>query len=58
MEKIQKILNYDCCYVVEAIDKVGGMALYWNSDVKILQVQHTSFTVEAQIEDQDVDLGP
>ncbi|XP_071912416.1 uncharacterized protein [Coffea arabica] len=29
------------------------MALYWNSDVKILQVQHTSFTVEAQIEDQE-----
>ncbi|XP_071909826.1 uncharacterized protein [Coffea arabica] len=35
------------------MDKAGGMALYWNSDVKILQVQHTSFTVEAQIEDQE-----
>ena len=27
--------------------------MYWNSDIKILQVQHTSFTMEAQIENQE-----
>ena len=48
---MKKILNYDCCYVVEAMNKAGGMALFWDLDVKILQVQHTSFTVEAKIED-------
>ena len=35
------------------MNKAGGMALFWDSDVKILQVQHTSFTVEAKIEDQE-----
>ncbi|XP_027174775.1 uncharacterized protein LOC113774437 [Coffea eugenioides] len=39
------------------MNKAGGMTLFWDSDVKILQVQHTSFTVEAKIEDQEKKWG-
>lgn len=31
MEKVRRILNFEDCFVVEAIDKAGGMALMWKN---------------------------
>ncbi|XP_027088449.1 uncharacterized protein [Coffea arabica] len=52
MEKIQRILNYEHSYIVESMERAGGMVLYWSAHTKVLQVQHTAFTLEAHIEDQ------
>ena len=52
MEKIQKILNYEHSYIVESMERAGGMVLYWSAHTKVLQVQHMAFTLEAYIEDQ------
>ena len=34
------------------MERAGGMVLFWNIEVKVVQVQHTAFTIEAHIEDQ------
>ena len=53
MEKVKNILRFDEIAVVEAMNKVGRMALLWKEDVKIIEVLLTAFTIEAHVEDQE-----
>ena len=54
MEKVKNILRVDDLVVVEAMNKAGGMALLWKDEVKILEVLTTTFTIEAHVEDLEV----
>ncbi|XP_027096192.1 uncharacterized protein [Coffea arabica] len=54
MEKVKNILRFDEMVVVEAMNKAGGMALLWKDEVKILEVLTTAFTIEAHVEDAEV----
>nr|XP_027086592.1 uncharacterized protein LOC113708329 [Coffea arabica] len=53
MEQVKRRLHFEGCYVVEAMKRSGGMALLWHEDIKIKMIQHTSFTIEVQIQDTE-----
>ena len=53
MEQVKRRLHFEGCYVVEAMKRSGGMALLWHDDIKIKRIQHTSFTIEVQIQDTE-----
>ena len=52
MEKVKKKLNFDNSFVIEAMNRSGGMALLWNNKANILKVQGTAFTIEVKVEDE------
>mgnify|MGYP004707980549 FL=1 len=54
MEKVKKILNFDNCFVVEALNKSGGMCVLWKDDTKVKDIKHSAFTIEVLLEDEDV----
>ncbi|XP_071906010.1 uncharacterized protein [Coffea arabica] len=54
MEKIKSILNFDHCYVVDDMNRYGGMALLWNEETKVKDIKHSAFTIEVLIEDAEV----
>ena len=35
IKNFKKRLNFNECFVVEAMDRFGGMTLMWNNDIKI-----------------------
>ncbi|XP_071933897.1 uncharacterized protein [Coffea arabica] len=41
------------CYAVDAVNRASEMALFWTDAVKIKELQHTEFTIEALIEAED-----
>ena len=43
----------DNMFVVEAMNRSGGMALMWSNEAKITEVVGTAFTIEAKIEDEE-----
>ena len=47
----EKITNPDG--LVEAKDRSGGMALLWQSDIKILEIHRTSFAIESRVQDPE-----
>ncbi|XP_071924745.1 uncharacterized protein [Coffea arabica] len=49
-------LRFDNSVVVEAMNRAGGMALFWTKDTHILEVNTTAFTIEAKIEDIDTQI--
>ena len=51
MEKVKSRLNFEECYVVEALDRSGGMALLWHSNIKMLEIYHTTFAIEIHVQD-------
>ncbi|XP_071923241.1 uncharacterized protein [Coffea arabica] len=53
MEKVKKILDFENSFIVEAMNRIGGMALLWNNEVKISEVLGTTFTIEAKVEDEE-----
>ena len=53
MKKMQRIRNCENDYVVEAVNRAGGMALFWKNEVKVKEVLQSAFAIEAHIEDQD-----
>ncbi|XP_071902137.1 uncharacterized protein [Coffea arabica] len=54
MEKVKNILRFDEMIVVEAMNKAGGLALLWKDEVRIIEVLRTAFTIEAHVEDPEV----
>nr|XP_027120622.1 uncharacterized protein LOC113737621 [Coffea arabica] len=54
IEKVKRILNFDNCYVIEAMNKSGGMSLMWNEETKVKDIKHSAFTIEVLIEDEEV----
>ncbi|XP_071905957.1 uncharacterized protein [Coffea arabica] len=56
MEKVQRKLRFEESVVVESMNKSGGMAIFWNTEVKVLEVKTTAFTMEIHIMDTDHDV--
>ncbi|XP_071902742.1 uncharacterized protein [Coffea arabica] len=52
MEKVKRILNYDNCYVVEAMNRARDMYLMWNEETKVKDIKNLPFTIEVLIEDE------
>ena len=50
---MKNILKFDEANIVDAMNKAGGMALLWKEEDRIKQVFKTTFTIEAQIEDNE-----
>ncbi|XP_071906102.1 uncharacterized protein [Coffea arabica] len=53
MEKVKNILRFENSFIVEAMNKTGGMTILWNNEVKISEVQASAFTIEAKVEDEE-----
>ncbi|XP_071903082.1 uncharacterized protein [Coffea arabica] len=53
MEKVKRILNFENSFVIEAMNRSGGMALLWKNEANILEVQGTAFTIEVKVEDKE-----
>ena len=53
IDRIARGLRFDSNVAVEAMNKAGGMALFWTKETHILEVYKTTFTIEAKIEDND-----
>ncbi|XP_071921847.1 uncharacterized protein [Coffea arabica] len=49
MKKFKKRVNYDNIFVVNPIGKAGGLAIFWNKDLKIDKILFTKFTIEVKI---------
>ena len=54
MEKVKSIRNYDNCYVIEAMNRSGGMSLMWNEATKGKEIKHSAFTIEVLLEEEEV----
>ncbi|XP_071940051.1 uncharacterized protein [Coffea arabica] len=54
VDRIARGLRFDNSAVVEAMHKAGGMALLWKEDTQVVEVYQTAFTIEARIEDMDL----
>ena len=54
VDMIARGLRFDNRAVVEAMHKAGGMALLWKEDTQVVEVYRTVFTIEAKIEDMDL----
>ncbi|XP_071902765.1 uncharacterized protein [Coffea arabica] len=57
MYQIQKKVGMENRYVVDAVNKAGGMAFFWTNSVQVKEVQHTDFTIEILIEDGEARLN-
>ena len=57
MYQIQKKVGMENSYVVDAVNKAGGMAFFWTNSVQVKEVQHTDFTIEILIEDGEARLN-
>lgn len=53
IDRIARRLRFENSVVVEAMNRAGGMAMFWSRDTNILEVNTTAFTIEAKIEDSD-----
>ncbi|XP_027171528.1 uncharacterized protein LOC113771107 [Coffea eugenioides] len=53
IDRIARELRFDSNVAVEAMNKAGGIALFWTKETHILEVYKTAFTIEAKIEDND-----
>ena len=53
MENVKKRMKFDECFVVDAVGRLGGMALMWNSEVHILEICQTALTIEAHVIDPE-----
>ena len=53
LDRIARGLGFENTVVVEAMNKAGGMAMFWTKDTNILEVNTTAFTIEVKIEDSD-----
>ena len=53
LDRIARGLRFDNSVVVEAMNRAGGMALFWTKETQILEVLTTAFTIEAKIKDND-----
>ncbi|XP_027097528.1 uncharacterized protein [Coffea arabica] len=51
INRIARGLRFNNNVVVEAMNRAGGMALFWTKETQILEVNTTAFTIEAKIED-------
>lgn len=49
MEKIKKRIKYDNIFVVNPSSKAGGLAIFWNCDLKIDKILFTDFTIEVKV---------
>lgn len=54
MEKIKRIRHFDNCFVVDAMNRAGGMTLLWNVEIKVKDIRNSTFTIEVLIEDDEV----
>ena len=54
MEKVKRILNFDDSYVIEAMNKSGGMSLMWNEETKVKDIKYSVFIIEVLLEDKEV----
>ena len=52
--RLKKILHFDNCFVVEAMNKAGGIIVFWNKEIKIKEIKSSTFTIEVLIEDEEV----
>ena len=53
MEKFRKRINYEKCFVIDALGKAGGLTLMWNSELDVVYVNSGGFYIEAKIEEKD-----
>ena len=53
IDRIARRLRFENSVVVEAMNRAGGMAMFWSRDTNILEVNTTAFTIVAKIEDSD-----
>ena len=56
MEKVRKQLRFEDCVVVESMNKSRGMVMMWNTEVKVLEINTTAFTMEAHIMDTEINV--
>ena len=49
MEKDQRILQMENSCIVEAVNKAGGMVLYWSKETKVMNIYKTTFIIEIQL---------
>lgn len=53
LNKIQRILGYDCSYYVDPNGLAGGLALWWRSSVSISVCKSTINFIDIRINDQE-----
>ena len=46
MEKIRKRINYEKCFVVDALGKAGGLTLFWNNELDVEYINSGGFYIE------------
>ncbi|KAL3530647.1 hypothetical protein ACH5RR_009969 [Cinchona calisaya] len=49
LDKVRSKISFDNCFIVDSLNKSGGMAMFWRNDVNVLKVQSTAFTIEMEL---------
>ena len=48
MNKVGKLLKFDCCFAVSRKGKSGGLALMWNLEINVNMTSFSSRYVDAE----------
>ncbi|XP_071914102.1 uncharacterized protein [Coffea arabica] len=53
MRKVQRRIGFENSHLVDSDGKAGGLALFWNNEVKIDQIRNKEWYISARVKDKE-----